>query len=112
MKEVILATDTLITGSAVADALLDYAEVVIRNATSVSVTIPILAGNGTTEQRTILLGPATQIETRDVDGVTENELDRFPVPAFTPVGGRGAPANLEPLPGLPDHLDSGHRPHY
>lgn len=109
MKEVILATDTLTTGSAVADALLDYTQVVIRNATSVTVTIPILAANGVIEDRTILLGPATQIETRDVDGVTDDELSRFPVPSFTPVGGRGAPAHLEPLPGMPDHLDGGRR---
>lgn len=104
-----IGQDTLVTGSAVADALLEYAQIVIRNGTSSTVTIPILATNGVVEHRSILIGPATQIETQDADGVTDDELNRFPVPAFTPIGGKGAPADIEPLPGMPEGLDPARR---
>lgn len=109
MKQLRIGQDTLVTGSAVADALLEYAQIVIRNGTSATVTIPILATNGMVDQRSILIGPATQLETQDVDGVTDDELNRFPVPKFTPIGGKGAPADLEPLPGMPEGLDPAHR---
>ena len=105
MKQLSIGHDTLVTGSAVADALLGYAQIVIRNGTSSTVTIPTLAANGIIEERSILIGPATQIETKDVDGVTDDEESRFPVPAFTPIGGKGAPADIEPLPGMPEGLD-------
>jgi hypothetical protein len=104
MKHVIYGGEPLVTGSAVADALLEYSMVVVRNGTSVPVTIPILSANGSIEQRSILLGPATQLETQDVDGSNDEEEARFPVPRFPAVGGKGIPADLDPLPELPEHL--------
>lgn len=104
MKHVIYGGEPLVTGSDVADALLAYSEVVVRNGTSVSVTIPILSSNGVIERRSILLGPATQLETQDIDGSNADELTRFPVPHFPAVGGKGIPADLDPLPELPEHL--------
>lgn len=87
------------TGDAVAIALLNYAQYVIRAGTSVSVDVPVLEQNGVIASRTILLGPATQLESRYADGdVGDDETNRFPVPRFPPVGGKGMPAELEPLP--------------
>lgn len=110
MKEISIGQDCLVTGSAVADALLAYAQIVVRNGTSSTVSIPVLAPNGVVEERSILIGPATQLVVQDVDGVTDDELARFPVPAFYPIGGKGAPADLAPLPGLPDGLNPTPRP--
>ena len=53
--------------------------------------------------RTLLLGPATQLESQYADGVIDEEEEelRFPVPEFTPVGGKGTPRDIEPLPTFP-----------
>ncbi|HXD61075.1 MAG TPA: hypothetical protein VN619_04015 [Lacisediminihabitans sp.] len=102
MRRVTYAGEALMTGSAVAEALLDYAQYVIRAETSVSVSVPVLEQNGVVVDRTILLGPATQLESRYADGIVgDEEARRFPVPAFPPVGGKGMPADIEPLPEYP-----------
>ena len=91
------------TGTGVAEALLNYAQYVIRADTSVTVTIPVLERNGRVFPRTLLLGPATQLESQYADGVIDEEEEelRFPVPEFTPVGGKGTPRDIEPLPTFP-----------
>lgn len=101
MKHVIYSGEHLVTGNAVADALMEYATVVVRNQTSATVVIPTLAMNGSVVDRAILIGPATQIETSDINGTDPDEEERYPVPQFPPIGGKGAPAPADAFPTLP-----------
>ncbi|WP_349902773.1 hypothetical protein [Parafrigoribacterium humi] len=102
MRRLTYAGEVLTTGSAVAEALLNYAQYVIRAETSVSLEIPVLEENGVVAQRTILIGPATQLDSRLVDGIVgDEEAERFPVPSFPPVGGKGVPSDIEPIPEYP-----------
>jgi hypothetical protein len=78
---------SLVSGTAVATALVDYAEAVARMNSSASVDIPVLENNGTIATHTVLLNAATSLETFDIDGDDENEERRFPVPEFSGVGG-------------------------
>ncbi|WP_349897209.1 hypothetical protein [Parafrigoribacterium soli] len=103
MRRVTYAGEVLLTGSAVADALLNYAQYVIRAGTSVSIEIPVLEKDGKIVSRTILLGPATQLHSGYADGVSsEEERQRFPIPTFVPVGGKGMPSDIQPLPEYPN----------
>ena len=84
MKRINFAGTSLMTGNAVADALLNFAT---HLDSSVTVDIPVLESNGVVEPHTLLLGPATQLSVVDADGVQPNEAELFPVPEFPPVGG-------------------------
>jgi hypothetical protein len=89
VKRIIYAGESLVTSSRIADALLDYARRVVLARTSVAVHIPVLEDNGTVEEHTLLLGPATQIGSRGVTGLSaKEEGERFPAPAFPPLGDR------------------------
>ncbi len=91
MKQILYAGGSIITGDAVAAALLHYATQVAQSATAVTVDIPVLEANGNQATHTLLLGPATQFDVSDVDGLTEEEgARRFPVPDFPPIGQVGA----------------------
>ncbi len=91
MKQIVYAGRAIITGDAVAAALLHYAMQVAQSATAVTVDIPVLEANGKQATHTLLLGPATQFDVSDVDGLSEEESTRrFPVPEFPPIGQVGA----------------------
>ena len=82
MKRITYAGGSLVTGAAVAAALLEYSTNIAIDATNVSVDVPVLEANGTTSIHTILLGPSSQFDVSDVDGKTTDaeEEGRFPVP--------------------------------
>lgn len=81
------AGEPLVTGSDVADALLEYARQVVERAVSVVVQIPVLEENGETKSHSLLLGPGSQLDVADVDGhALEPEAESFPVPVFPPLG--------------------------
>jgi hypothetical protein len=81
MKRISYAGGSIITGSAVAEALLEFATNVASDANSVAVDIPVLEADGETSTHTILLGPATQFDVSDVDLLSaEEEARLFPVP--------------------------------
>ena|GEM_PF-5142828 len=87
MKRVTHAGGSIVTGSAVADALLDYATQMERWAKSVAVDIPVLEDDGEVTVHTILLGSASALVTSEIDGpadvsVDGTEEERFPVPEF------------------------------
>jgi hypothetical protein len=96
MKQVNYDGHSLVTGSAVADALVTYAANVARMDTSTTVEIPVLEEGGQVGTHTLLLNTATALEVRPADDSapaedTEAEAERFPVPKFTPVGGKAIP---------------------
>ena len=94
MKRISYAGGSIITGAAVAAALLEYSTGVAGDATNVSVDVPVLEENGTTTIHTILLGPSSQFDVSDVDGQTPDldEAERFPVPALPSVVTTGSVA--------------------
>lgn len=89
MKRINYAGDSLVTSSAVADALLEFATHV---GSSVTVQIPVLEESGKIAPHTLLIGPASQLDVFDVDGLSaEKEAELFTVPDFPPVGGKAIP---------------------
>jgi hypothetical protein len=88
MKRINYDGQSLVSGSAVAFALVEYAHAVARMDSSATVEIPVLEDNGTVAVHTLLLSAGTSLETFDIDGGDVHEDDRFPVPDFTGVGGK------------------------
>jgi hypothetical protein len=99
MKQVNYDGHSLVTGSAVADALVSYAANVARMTTSTVVEIPVLEEGGEVGSHTLLLNSGTALEIVQADdGPTSDdgaaaadaarEAERFPVPKFQSVGGK------------------------
>jgi len=84
MKSITFASGTLITGSAVAAALLDHVSQMSSANTSSAVDIPVLESNGTITTHTIVVSSAIQFDVADADGEDNpfDEDERFPVPEF------------------------------
>ena len=97
MKRLNYDGQSLVTGTAVAQAIIEYAGNVARMGTSMTVEIPVLEANGTIGRHALLLNQATALETFDVDGDLEDESNRFPVPEFTGVGGKAIPVSGDGL---------------
>lgn len=89
MKRITYNGEPMITGTAVAGALVHYVTHVAAMASAVAVEVPVLESNGTVLAHTLVLSAATQLAVIDVDGLSEQEEEsRFPVPEFPPVGGQ------------------------
>lgn len=89
MKRINLGSQSLITSDSVADALLEYAT---QLNTSVAVEVPVLEANGVITMHDLLIGPSSQWDIADVDGLSQNDEDqRFAVPQFPRIGGKAAP---------------------
>lgn len=87
MKRMTYAGGSIVTGSAVADATLEYATRLARNTESVTVDIPVLEPSGKTTTHTLLLGPASQFDVKSVEALADgDETEMFPVPDFPPIG--------------------------
>lgn len=88
MKRITYAGGSLITGSAVTEALLTFATGVAGDAGSVAVEIPVLESDGTTTTHTLLLGPGTQLDVSDADPLSaeDEEARLFPVPDLPQIG--------------------------
>lgn len=71
MERIHYATGSILTGSDIARALVDYAEALARVSKSASVDIPTLHADGTVGRANFLVGPASQL-------VSETEDSRFP----------------------------------
>ena len=87
MKKVTHAGGSIVTGTAVADALLEYATQMGRWAKRVSIDIPVLEDDGTVAVHTILFGSASALVSSEVDGPADAaEENRFPMPEFPTLG--------------------------
>lgn len=92
MKKVTHAGGSIVTGSAVADALLEYATQMGRWTKRVAIDIPVLEDDGTVAVHTILLGSASALVTSEIDGpVDAVEEERFPMPEFPTLGAVAVP---------------------
>jgi hypothetical protein len=101
MKRINYDGVTLVTGSAVADALVEYAATVARMNTAASVEVPVLEDNGTIGMHTLLLSGGNSLEVLDIDGsALELEDERFPIPDFTPIGGKAVTVTTGEIPSM------------
>ncbi|MEO7722388.1 MAG: hypothetical protein ABIS08_10805 [Pseudolysinimonas sp.] len=114
MKRITYAGGSLVTGNAIAAALLEYTASAADTENSVTVDIPVLEGNGETSVHTLLLSPAGQFDVSDVGGTEADEEQRFPVPELPQVGihgrvdrGGAASQNAEDLNDVMQEIDEG-----
>ena len=75
MKLLIYAGGEYLTGDDIAMALLEYSEALADNSTAESVEIPIVDTDGKRQSAVFLLGPASQIVAKTVDGEREELTD-------------------------------------
>ncbi|WP_150307239.1 hypothetical protein [Planctomonas psychrotolerans] len=61
MKSIHYAGDILLTGDAIADAVVQYASALALNKMSDTIDVPVRFPDGTIEKATFLLGPASQL---------------------------------------------------
>ncbi|GAA4267411.1 hypothetical protein [Frondihabitans peucedani] len=73
MELIHYADGSILTGSSIAKALLDYAQVLAANESAASLEIPIRQDDGSVGHATFLLGPASQI----VAVTVESEFDEI-----------------------------------
>ncbi|NQX14017.1 hypothetical protein HQQ80_20515 [Microbacteriaceae bacterium VKM Ac-2855] len=95
MKIVRYAGDSLPTGSAVAEALLQHAVRVAAARAVVAVDIPVLDTDGGVRIHTLLLGPNTTLHVYPIADI-EDEEGRFPVPPFPSVHARAMAGARDP----------------
>ncbi|MEP6479507.1 MAG: hypothetical protein ABJB03_08955 [Rhodoglobus sp.] len=87
MKRITHSGGSIVTSNAITEALLTYATTVADAQNSVTVDITVLEENGETAVHTLLLGPASQFDVTDADGIpAEEEAARFPMPELPKVG--------------------------
>ena len=87
MKSITFASGTIVTGSAVAESLVDYVSGMSGSVTSASIEIPVQEDDGSVAVHTIVLGSAVQFDIADIDGgePDDDEKARFPVPEMPDV---------------------------
>jgi hypothetical protein len=61
MKSIHYAGDVLMTGDALADAVVKYAESLAQNNTSAAIDVPVVTEQGVATSASFLLGPASQL---------------------------------------------------
>ena len=101
MDKIHYAGNTVTTGTAIARALVDYAQGLARAETSATIDIPVRFPDGSTGSAEFLLGPASQLvtETLMVDGdeLVDEEVVQRLVTATQALGdGRVGPITSEP----------------
>ena len=78
MDRIHYAGDTFLTGTAIAEAVLQYAKVLAQNESSDSVDIPVYDPASGTSRASFLIGPASQIASRiektDIEEIVDEEL--------------------------------------
>ena len=75
MDRIHYAGDSVVTGSAIARAVLEYAKALAKANQSETVEIPTLAPDGTISRSTLLIGPASQLiaDVEPPDGAADGE---------------------------------------
>ena len=78
MDRIHYAGDSVVTGSAIARAVLEYAKALAKANQSETVEIPTLASDGSISRSTLLIGPASQliadVEPADGEEIVDDEL--------------------------------------
>ena len=75
MERIHYAGGVLLTGSDIADAIVDYAAALAARRTAASIDIPVRTVDGRTARAHLLIGPASQLVTEPIDAADgEDEL--------------------------------------
>lgn len=78
MERIHYAGGVLLTGSEIADAIVDYAAALAARRTAASIDIPVRTEDGRTARAHLLIGPASQLVTEpvesDLDELVDDEL--------------------------------------
>lgn len=74
MERISYAGDDLLTGTAIARAVLAYAEALATREASATVEIPVRLSDGSVEHASVLIGPASQLISRTVPDDGHEEL--------------------------------------
>lgn len=96
MKSIHYAGEELVTGDALADAIVQYAEALAQHETSASIDAPVVTESGDVVQASFLLGPASQIVAVPVKSSFPDPIDLEIVERIL-----AARAKLNGLPVLP-----------
>lgn len=75
MDRITYAGETFLTGSAIAHALLDFAQALAQVGSSATVTIPTVSETGESVSSEVLVGPASQLITTEVSSDFDEPLD-------------------------------------
>lgn len=75
MDKIHYAGDTVITGSAIARALLDYAHALAQKGDSATVDIPVYFADGSRGRSEFLIGPASQLVSDETQDDREELID-------------------------------------
>ncbi|MEI5583534.1 MULTISPECIES: hypothetical protein [unclassified Agromyces] len=100
MKELTYAGGEVLTGDAIAEAVLEFAEALARHDEAAQVTFPSLGEDGSILETTLLIGPASQIIARAVEVEHEELVDERAVEEL-----RGRIRALRAGPSSDDHGD-------
>ena len=74
MQRIHYAGDELVTGSEIAEALMEYAAVLAQQRTAASIDIPVVHADGSIGTASLLLGPASQLVSEPVEEVPGREV--------------------------------------
>jgi hypothetical protein len=75
MHKIHYAGDSIVTGSDIARALLDYAQALSQVSASATVEVPTLEEDGEQGRVELLIGPASQLSAHEVRSVGEDVID-------------------------------------
>ncbi len=93
MHRVQYAGGSVLTGDAIATALLEYASALARNASSATVEIPVREADGERGIAQVLIGPASQFVSTHEPGSADEIEDDDLVERFTAATRKLAPAS-------------------
>ena len=92
MHRIHYAGDSILTGSAIARGVLDYAQALAQVGASATVDVPTRESDGSRGHVEMLIGPASQLSAHEEDEVAGEELEDDARAAHA--HGRGAPSPL------------------
>lgn len=75
MERIHYAGGVLLTGTDIADAIVDYAAALAARRTAASVDIPVRTEDGRTARAHLLIGPASQLVTEPFDSELDELVD-------------------------------------
>lgn len=75
MKRIVYAGESIMTGDAVAGAVLEYGRALAEAGAADTITIPVVLGDGMQGEATLLIGPASQIITEAATSEVEELVD-------------------------------------
>lgn len=75
MKNIHYAGEQAMTGDAIADAVLDYAETLAKHESSATIDVPVVSPNGTVANARFLIGPASQLVATPIESEFPDPMD-------------------------------------